>query len=270
MSQQRDQYQLYRERLNQRTQLQQTFDQISHQLDSILANNHNNNNNVDLELYIAQLSSLTDDIEKIDNELIELRQSLRNNDRQNRVHELFEQLFSPTTTEQNDDSDSSDDEHNENNDDDNVIRIEPYPYGFTMDDMLQTPSPITVYVDGPRFDFHVPSIPSISPPGILIDAVRTYLQYHPGSVLPNNLEPVEVPLPKDILNAIPIKVFNPDDNNKFDNCTICLCNFEKDEQFRLLPCSHMFHPMCIDTWLAKSVKCPMCKIDLRDTQKKHK
>ncbi|WOK94330.1 E3 ubiquitin-protein ligase [Canna indica] len=46
-------------------------------------------------------------------------------------------------------------------------------------------------------------------------------------------------------------------------CAVCLCEFEDDEALRLLPgCCHVFHPECIDAWLASHVTCPVCRADL--------
>jgi hypothetical protein len=77
----------------------------------------------------------------------------------------------------------------------------------------------------------------------------------------NNMEPVAVPLEKSLLNLIPIKEFNA--SHKFTNCSICLMDYEDGEKFRHLPCSHMFHPECIDKWLEQKPVCPVCKVDLR-------
>ncbi|KAJ8767434.1 hypothetical protein K2173_017478 [Erythroxylum novogranatense] len=47
--------------------------------------------------------------------------------------------------------------------------------------------------------------------------------------------------------------------NPFD-CAVCLCEFEPDDNLRLLPkCSHAFHTECIDTWLLSHSTCPLCR-----------
>lgn len=43
-------------------------------------------------------------------------------------------------------------------------------------------------------------------------------------------------------------------------CAICLGDFEKGEEIRVLPqCGHAFHVSCIDTWLASHSSCPSCR-----------
>ena len=42
-------------------------------------------------------------------------------------------------------------------------------------------------------------------------------------------------------------------------CCICLCEYEPNEVVRTLPCLHMFHKKCIDTWLQKNAICPECR-----------
>lgn len=49
-----------------------------------------------------------------------------------------------------------------------------------------------------------------------------------------------------------------------DKCPICMVELETDERIRKLPCSHFFHPNCIDTWLVQNSRCPICKNDLSE------
>ncbi|KAI5669804.1 hypothetical protein M9H77_19657 [Catharanthus roseus] len=44
------------------------------------------------------------------------------------------------------------------------------------------------------------------------------------------------------------------------DCSVCLSEFEDDENLRRLPkCSHAFHIDCIDTWLRSHKNCPLCR-----------
>uniref|UniRef100_A0A0E0R435 RING-type domain-containing protein n=1 Tax=Oryza rufipogon TaxID=4529 RepID=A0A0E0R435_ORYRU len=43
-------------------------------------------------------------------------------------------------------------------------------------------------------------------------------------------------------------------------CAVCLQDFgEKDEELRMMPCSHSFHQRCIFGWLAIRDNCPVCR-----------
>lgn len=53
-----------------------------------------------------------------------------------------------------------------------------------------------------------------------------------------------------------------------EKCPVCLMEFEDKEEIKKLPCKHMYHPGCIDTWLKRSCKCPICKRDVREGLKK--
>ena len=44
-----------------------------------------------------------------------------------------------------------------------------------------------------------------------------------------------------------------------DKCTICLSEFEVDEDVRRLPCFHLFHVECVDQWLGQNKRCPICR-----------
>ena len=44
-----------------------------------------------------------------------------------------------------------------------------------------------------------------------------------------------------------------------DKCTICLSEFEVEEDVRRLPCMHLFHVECVDQWLGQNKRCPICR-----------
>jgi hypothetical protein len=41
-------------------------------------------------------------------------------------------------------------------------------------------------------------------------------------------------------------------------CVICLQEYEEEEELRQLSCKHHFHVKCIDDWLHRNAKCPLC------------
>lgn len=49
-------------------------------------------------------------------------------------------------------------------------------------------------------------------------------------------------------------------------CSICMENITKNQEFRRLPCSetvnHCFHKDCIDEWFQTKTNCPNCRSDL--------
>ncbi|KAH7416776.1 hypothetical protein BKA64DRAFT_701559 [Cadophora sp. MPI-SDFR-AT-0126] len=49
-----------------------------------------------------------------------------------------------------------------------------------------------------------------------------------------------------------------------NQCAICISDFIANEEVRVLPCNHRYHPECIDPWLLNvSGTCPVCRYDLR-------
>eukprot|EP00871_Galdieria_phlegrea_P003891 jgi/Galph1/4502/GphlegSOOS_G3187.1 len=43
------------------------------------------------------------------------------------------------------------------------------------------------------------------------------------------------------------------------SCSICLEYYVSGEHLRVLPCMHQFHSLCVDKWLRKYARCPICK-----------
>ncbi|XP_045819269.1 E3 ubiquitin-protein ligase RING1-like [Trifolium pratense] len=68
-------------------------------------------------------------------------------------------------------------------------------------------------------------------------------------------------LHESIINAITVVKYKKDEFLiDGSDCSVCLSEFEEDENLRLLPkCNHAFHLPCIDTWLRSHTNCPMCR-----------
>ena len=45
-------------------------------------------------------------------------------------------------------------------------------------------------------------------------------------------------------------------------CSVCLDMMAVDSEVRELPCSHVYHRKCVDKWLIRKRKCPLCKLDI--------
>ena len=51
-----------------------------------------------------------------------------------------------------------------------------------------------------------------------------------------------------------------------ENCSICMCSMDENEELCELICTHHFHNVCIETWLKKyNYKCPVCRTELGKT-----
>ena len=49
-------------------------------------------------------------------------------------------------------------------------------------------------------------------------------------------------------------------------CSICLCEYEKGENLTMLPCKHVFHQDCINSWTEHNTRCPLCNADLTSSE----
>ena len=71
------------------------------------------------------------------------------------------------------------------------------------------------------------------------------------------------PLGEEATRALPQKTFAEAarrESSGKEMCAICVEEFQEDDVVRILPCSHFFHPHCIDPWLTEhSSMCPLCK-----------
>lgn len=49
-----------------------------------------------------------------------------------------------------------------------------------------------------------------------------------------------------------------------DKCTICLSNYNDNEQIRIIMCGHYYHKQCIDEWFKSEFICPNCRYDIKE------
>mmetsp|Transcript_26826 Transcript_26826/g.43811 ORF Transcript_26826/g.43811 Transcript_26826/m.43811 type:complete len:534 (+) Transcript_26826:60-1661(+) len=71
--------------------------------------------------------------------------------------------------------------------------------------------------------------------------------------------------PPGLIESLPTFVVGPEGTSSKDQlqCPVCLEDYAPGETLQTLPCFHMFHQPCIDSWIrTSSTKCPVCKIDV--------
>ncbi|XP_066315032.1 RING-H2 finger protein ATL39-like [Miscanthus floridulus] len=91
-----------------------------------------------------------------------------------------------------------------------------------------------------------------------------------AAVLPTTAvaAPTKCGLDPAAIAALPTTIYRDDVGGEVgaggtDECTICLGAVEDGEVVRELPaCGHVFHVPCVDTWLASSSSCPVCRAEV--------
>lgn len=73
--------------------------------------------------------------------------------------------------------------------------------------------------------------------------------------------------PRHVIEKLDLVSYSPDlfgDDEDSPCCAICLGEFEEGDQLRRLPCGHQqFHSCCVDHWLSKAGRCPLCVADVQ-------
>ena len=82
----------------------------------------------------------------------------------------------------------------------------------------------------------------------------------------NQMEDVQVhPSLRTLRESSSIHIYRELDTTH-ETCSICRENFEENSIVRRLGCEHIFHIGCIDTWFETNIRCPLCRLDLRDNE----
>lgn len=68
----------------------------------------------------------------------------------------------------------------------------------------------------------------------------------------------------EFLEQMPSYTLGMDDSDKILECIICMEEIDIGETIRYLPCAHLFHKNCVDTWLMRNLSCPTCLEELTE------
>jgi hypothetical protein len=73
--------------------------------------------------------------------------------------------------------------------------------------------------------------------------------------------PTKIQAVIDSLPGFPFSSVTPHDSTE---CSVCLAEFSEstDLLLRRLPCLHVFHAVCLDTWFRQRLICPFCRSEL--------
>jgi len=59
--------------------------------------------------------------------------------------------------------------------------------------------------------------------------------------------------------ALPVERFSANESDDPEaTCSICLTEYTDGSMMRRLPCGHDFHRRCVDKWLQRNKRCPLC------------
>ena len=72
------------------------------------------------------------------------------------------------------------------------------------------------------------------------------------------------PASKNVVDSLPTVEVNEEflKNCELNECSVCKEEFKLTEKVIKLPCNHVFHPNCINTWLSQHNSCPTCRYEL--------
>jgi hypothetical protein len=80
--------------------------------------------------------------------------------------------------------------------------------------------------------------------------------------LEDNMGNVNKGLSKKQFDKLPFVKYDKNKYSENYQCIICMEEYEKNENVKLLPCGHIFHDNCIKEWLMKQKSCPFCKSEI--------
>jgi hypothetical protein len=60
------------------------------------------------------------------------------------------------------------------------------------------------------------------------------------------------------------EIVDKSSNSKEEKCIVCLGDFGDNDNVKITPCGHIFHPPCLKEWITDNHTCPVCRTSLGD------
>ncbi|XP_022725131.1 E3 ubiquitin-protein ligase RING1-like [Durio zibethinus] len=71
------------------------------------------------------------------------------------------------------------------------------------------------------------------------------------------------PASKSAIDSLPsVKITKNHLNSEFNQCAVCMDEYEEGAQAKQMPCKHLYHKDCIIPWLELHNSCPVCRHEL--------
>ena len=97
----------------------------------------------------------------------------------------------------------------------------------------------------------------------IVNRANAFRNFDDYEALLNLDDNIVMSVPDRIIQALPLARFTEFNRENFSeenkSCTICMCPYEIEEEFMILPCLHRFHSACIREWFGRRNTCPNCK-----------
>jgi len=80
----------------------------------------------------------------------------------------------------------------------------------------------------------------------------------------NNQEDINITMDKNDIDNLKILKYSQEFTT---NCSICLMDVEKDNEYYQIKCNHIFHKKCLEKWLEEyNYVCPICRTELGNSK----
>jgi hypothetical protein len=103
---------------------------------------------------------------------------------------------------------------------------------------------------------------------MLANRANAFRNFDDYEALLNLDDNIVTAVPERYISDLPISRFTEGNRENFTeenkSCTICMCHYELEEEYMILPCLHRFHCPCIKEWFQRRNTCPNCKDRVMD------